>query len=176
MGQGAVRAAIYNALETASSTGVLPLVGTIYKSPTYITETDYEFDAVNKYTANINGSGCVIVIDMMGPDKRRSIALSGRQQVYDMNIHPIVLELYFASVSGDPLVAVEDYETIVDALIPFIRHNPTMSAPSTVWSAGEYRAGVTHECTKPFVNENGTTVFIVGTVTFDAWEQLIGSQ
>lgn len=170
MGQGAVRQAVQRAVEGAQ----LPLVGTVFAGRAYINETDYEQNAASFYTQNIYGSGCVIVVNLPGPDRRTRLTLTGRQSVDDMNVHPVVLELFFASTSGDPIQAQVDYDTVVDALVPFIRNNPTMSAANAVWSAGEYKAGVVHSQSSPYTGPDGLTVLISGTVRFEAWEQIVG--
>jgi hypothetical protein len=169
MGQAAVRAAITNALTQAQ----FPLVGTVYPARGYISEQDYEVNAAGFYTQSINGSGCVIVVNLPGPDKRYRIALTGRQSVDDMNVHPVVLELFFANKAGDPQIAQLEYDAVVDAIVPFIRNNPTMMSGS-VWSAGEFDAGVTAEQSTPFTSPDGTTVFINGVIRFEAWEQIVG--
>jgi hypothetical protein len=170
MGQGAVRAAIQRSIESAQ----LPLVGTVFSGRAYIDEQDYETNAAQFYVQNTYGSACVVVVNLPGPDRRYRLSLTGRQTVNDFNIHPVVLELFFASRSGDPIQAQHDYDTVVDALVPFIRNNPTMSAADVVWSAGEYQKGVQHTQSSPFTLEDGMTVFINGIVTFDAWEQILG--
>ena len=170
MGQGAVRQAIQQAVQDAQ----LELVGTVFAGRAYIDETDYETNAASFYSQNSYGSGCVIVINLPGPDRRTRLTLTGRQSVNDFNVHPAVLELFFASRSGDPLQAQHDYDVVVDGLVPFIRNNPTMSAPEVVWSAGEYQAGVVHNQSSPFTSPDGLTVFINGVVRFEAWEQIIG--
>ena len=170
MGQGAVRQAIQQSIQDAQ----LPLVGTVFATRAYINETDYETNAASFYSQNTYGSGCVIVVNLPGPDRRNRFTLTGRQSVNDFNIHPITLELFFASRSGDPIQAQMDYDIVVDGLVPYIRDNPTMSAPEVVWSAGEYQAGVVHSQSSPFTLPDGLTVFINGVVTFEAWEQIIG--
>jgi len=181
MGQGTTRAAIQAAIEAAVTEGLIPLVGTVYAARAYVFEQDYEVNAAAAYASSIQGSGCVIVVNLPGPDKRTRLTLVGRGAVDDMNIHPVVLELFFASkggglTSGDQMVNAQvDYDSVVDGLIPFIRNNPTMSAPNTVWSAGEYKAGVVHNQSAPFTDAEGLTTFIVGTVRFESWEQIIGT-
>ena len=171
MGQGAVRQAVAEALTLAQ----FPMVGTIFPTRAYINETDYEVNAAQFYVENAYGSSCVIVINLPGPDRRSMYALTGRVSVADFNIHPVVLELFFASRSGDPLQAQVDYDTVVDAIVPFIRNNPTLTAPAVVWSAGEYKPGVVHSQSSPFTLPDGMTVFINGSITFEAWEQIVGT-
>jgi hypothetical protein len=181
MGQSTTRVAIQTAIENAVLAGTIPLVGTVYPSRAYVFEQDYEKNAALAYTSSINGSGCVIVVNLPGPDKRTRLTLVGRGAVDDMNVHPVVLELFFASkggglTSGDPMVnAQKDYDSVVDGLVPYIRNNPTMSAPGVVWSAGEYKAGVVHSQSSPFTDAEGLTTFIVGTVRFESYEQIIGT-
>ena len=169
MGQSAVRTAITEALVAQQ----FPLVGSVYPARGYIGEEDYEINAAGFYTQNIYGSGCVIVVNLPGPDKRTRLTLTGRASVDDMNVHPVVLELFFANTSGDPQQAQVDYDSIVDVIIPYIRNNPTMMS-STVWSAGEFDAGVQHTQSSPFTQPNGPTVFINGAISFEAWEQIVG--
>lgn len=171
MGQGSVRAAITTTLTNAQ----FPYVGTVFPTRAYINEEDYEVNATKFYTQSINQSGCVIVVNLAGPDRRNRLSLTGRGYVNDFNIHPIALELFFASRSGDPIAAQTDYDTIVDSIVPYIRNNPTLSAPSIIWSAGEYQAGVEHEQSSPFTLEDGMTVFINGVIRFEAWEQVVGT-
>jgi|HubBroStandDraft_1064217.scaffolds.fasta_scaffold328266_2 hypothetical protein len=170
MGQAAVRAAITNALVTAQFTGV----GAVHAARGYISEQDYEQNAATFYTQTINGSGCVIVVNLGVDDKRMRRADVGRGAVNDTNIHMVVLELFFANKAGDPLQAQFDYDAVVDQVVPFVRYNPTMSAPDTVWSAGEYQSGVVHRQSTPFTSADGTTVFINGVVRFEAWEWITG--
>jgi len=171
MGQGAVRLAVQQAIEAAQ----IPYVGSVFHGRGYINEEDYEMNAARFYTQSINQSGCVVVVNLPGPDRRNLFALTGRQSVNDFNIHPVVLELFFASRGGDPIAAQFDYDAVVDGIVPFIRNNPTLSAPNTVWSAGEYKAGVVHTQSAPFTLEDGLTVFINGNIRFEVWEQIIGT-
>ena len=170
MGQADTRAAIVAALTAADFTGV----GTIYSARGYIGEEDYELNAALAYSQTISGSGCVIVVNLID-DKRMRRADVGRGAVNDTNIHMVALELFFANKAGDPIQAQADYDAVVDQVVPFIRYNPTMSAPDTVWSAGEYTTGVVHKQSSPFTDPDGTTVFINGVVRFEAWEWIYGS-
>ena len=170
MGQAAVRAAITNALTEAQFSGV----GAVLPARGYISEENYEQNAATFYTGTINGSGCVIVVNLGVDDKRMRRADVGRGAVNDTNIHMVALELFFASTSGEPLAAQDDYDVVVDQVVPFIRYNPTMSAPETVWSAGEFKAGVVHSQSSPYTSDDGTTVFINGTIRFEAWEWIAG--
>lgn len=172
MGQASVRAAVTNTIQGAN----IPLVGLVYPSrPIVLDEDSFEMNAADVVTLSPGGSGCVVVVNLVGPDKRYRIADTGRNAQYDILVHPIVLELFFASTGGDAIVAQNDYDTIVDALVEEIRTSPTMSAPATVWSAGEYSAGVTHIPSAPFTAADGLTVNIKGQVNFEAWEQIVGN-
>ncbi len=171
MGQAAVRTAVQAALQGAS----LPLVGTVYAARAYTVEEDYEVNAASQYVSSVNGSSAVIVVNLVGPDKRRRIADTGRGAYFDMNVHQVALEVFFASSAGDPVAAQLDYDTVVDGIVEFIRDSPTMGAPSSVWSAGEYDFGVVHTSTTPFQGADGVTVYITGLIRFEAWEQLNGT-
>ena len=171
MGQGAVRQAVTQAFTDAQ----FPLVGSVYPARGYISEQDYEMNAAGFYVENDFGSGCVLVVNLPGPDRRNLFTLTGRTSVNDFNIHPVVVELFFANRAGDPVQAQIDFDSVVDAIVPYVRNNPTLSAPEVVWSAGEYEAGVTTQQSTPFTSADGTTVFINGVIRFEAWEQIIGT-
>jgi hypothetical protein len=172
MGQSAVRQAVANAFTQASLSWAG--AGMVYEAPTYISEQNYEVNAANAYSATVNGSGTVVVVNLLGPDKRYRIADTGRDAQYDMNVHLVIVELFFSSTCGEPIQAIKDYDDIVDSVVPYIRENPVLADPATIWSAGEYDYGVVHECTKPFVGVDGLTIFINGQVRFEAWEQIAG--
>lgn len=172
MGQAAVRQAIVDFFNQSIANATLPYTGTVLSTRTYLDEQYYEQNSTATYTGSQSGGGCVIVVNLIGPDRRNLIALSGRGITYDFNIHTVNLELHYANISGDPVVAQEEYDQVVDAVVELVRQNPTLSAPSTVWSAGEYRAGVVHYATPPYTGADGATVYITGRITFEAWEQI----
>lgn len=173
MGRVAVRTAIQAAIQNAA----IPYVGTVYRArPTIVQEQDYEQTMLGEaIDPSANGSSCVIVVNLPGPDKRMVMAFVGRGNVNDTNVHPVTLELFFSSTAGDATDAQLDYDLIVDDLFVLIRNNPTLSAPDTIWSAGEYTAGVTHSQSAPFTSEDGLTTLIVGRVDFQAWEWISGT-
>lgn len=169
MGRLQVRQAVAAAITAAK----INYVGTVYEArPTILQESDYAGLMFN--AASANGSAAVVVVNITD-DKRQRKADTGRGAVNDTNIHSVVLELFFSSTSGDAVAAQLDYDAIVDALIVLIRNNPTMSAPSTVWSAGEFTEGVTHSQGEPYTSEDGLTILIPGVVKFQAWEWLAGT-
>lgn len=173
MGRVDSRAAIQAAIQNAQ----IPYVGTVYQArPTIIQEDDYEQTMTGEaIQLSANGSSSVVVVNMPGKDKRMMRAFAGRGNVNDTLIIPVVLELFFASTGGDATAAQVDYDSIVDALFVLIRNNPTLSAPATVWSAGEFTAGVTHTQAEPFSTDDGLTTLIVGNVEFECWQWLSGS-
>lgn len=170
------RVAVRNAIQAAIQNYDVPYVGTVFPArPTAIQENDYEQTMLGMATTpSVNGSSCVIVVSLPGKDRRVRQAMVGRAGVNDTNIHPVTLELFFASTGGDAAAAQLDYDLIVDTLFVLVRNNPTMSAPDSVWSAGEFTAGVTHTQSEPFSSEDGLTVLIIGRVDFEAWEYLAG--
>ncbi len=179
MGRQAVRAAIASALTNAG----INYVGTVYRArPVVMEEADYvQTMSGQAIDLSANGSSAVLVVNLPGRDKRMRRADTGRGAVNDTNIHPVVLEIFFASTPGSYLPddaglgAQDDYDAIVDALVTFVRANPTMSAPQTVWSAGEYTAGVTHDQEQPYTSEDGLTILINGHVNFEAYEWVAGT-
>jgi hypothetical protein len=178
MGRLAVRTAVANALTAADIT----YVGTVYPArPVILEEQDYVQTMSGEAIAlSPDGSSAVLVVNLPGMDKRERRAFVGRPAVNDTNIIPVAVEIFFASTPGYALTqaagisAQEDYDAIVDALVVYIRHNPVMSAPTVVWSAGEYTAGVTHAQEQPYTSTDGLTVLINGTVRFEAWQWISG--
>lgn len=175
MGRAEVRAGVVTTLENAVTAGTLPYVGTIFPArPTIATESAYvqtmQGQAIQE---SANGSACVVVVNILW-DTRNRYANVGRAYVADWAKHRVELELFFASMAGDGVAAQEDYDAIYDALEKIIRANPTMSAPASVWSAGEYRYGVQHQQSTPYNPEESTAVLIDGVVRFEAWEDAIG--
>lgn len=174
MGRQAVRAAVASVLTTAKIT----YVGTVYPArPVILDEQDYVQTMNGQAVAQSpNGSSAVLVVNLPGTDKRMRRTFTGRTHVDDTNIHPIAIEVFFASTPSSTqtqdagIGAQEDYDGIVDAIVTLVRNNPTMSAPTTVWSAGEYTAGVTHDQGQPYTDDDGLTIFINGVVKFEAWE------
>jgi hypothetical protein len=173
VGRGAVRAAIASTIQAAE----INYVGSVFPArPVIVEEEQYLITMANMVIqASASGSSAVIVVNLPGEDKRERIALVGRGAVCDFDKHPIVLEIFFACEGGDGIAAQQDYDSIIDALVPLIRNNPNMGVPSAVWSAGEYSAGVTHEQEQPYTTEDGLTILMNGQVRFEAWEQITGS-
>jgi hypothetical protein len=167
-GRGVARTAI----TTTLLAGDLPFVGSIFKArPTIVQEDDYvETMAGIAVNEGENGSSSVLVVNLPGRDRRMRRALTGRGAVNDTLIIPVVLEIFFASTAGDAIGAQDDYDAMVDVLEDLIRANPNMSAPASVWSAGEYTAGVTHDQDQPYSSEDGLTVLINGHVNFECWQ------
>lgn len=165
MGRAAVRSAVQAFFEAAN----LPYVGTVFPSRAYIHGEDYEFNAANYYVGSANGTSAVLVVNIPRR-KRKRIAMTGRGGVNDTDIFPITLEIFLANVAGSPTDAQADYDTIADEIVLLIRGNPLLGNSTSVWSAGEFNAGVEDEQSAPFTDAEGTTVFIVGTVRFEVWE------
>lgn len=172
MGRAAVRTAIQAAVQNAD----LPYVGTVFPARPEIADDEAYVTTMNGQAIeeSENGSACIIVVNITD-DPRNRMADSGRDAVYDWWKHRIVLELFFASTGGDGLAAQGDYDEIVDALQILIRGNPTLSAPATIWSAGEYRYGVNHHQDVPYQSQDGLSILINGYVHFEAWEQPAGT-
>jgi hypothetical protein len=171
MGQASTRAAVVAALTSQE----FPGVGAVHAARAYISEQDYEQNAMGFYTQTINLSGAVLVVNLGINDVRSRFVLVGRGNVGDWNIHRVAIEIFFANRGGDAVQAQFDYDNVVDEIVIYIRNNPTLSAPITVWSAGEYRFGVQHRQSAMFTTEDGPTVFIHGVIEFESWEQIMGT-
>lgn len=172
MGRLAVRQAVQSALQSAG----LTYVGTVFPArPVIATETDYVQTMTGQaIEESSNGSACILVVNIPS-DRRTRYGDVGRATVADWNIHTIAVELFFASPAGDGVAAQEDYDAVVDSLVTYVRSDPTLTAPATIWSAGEYTYGVQHDQEQPFTSEDGLTVLINGVVRFEAWEQDVGA-
>lgn len=169
-----VRAAIAAYLQAAT----LPSVGTVFTArPEVIDESDYENSiagAVSQFVGSAGGSSAVLIVNI--PDgKRTRKAMTGRTSVSDVYVHQVVLEVILANTTGDAGAAQDDHDTLVDALVVALRSDPLLGSPSIVWSAGEFSAGIQAQQSMPFTGADGLTVFIVGVVRLEVWEQLEGS-
>jgi hypothetical protein len=172
MGRVAIRVAIAEQMEALG----VPYLGTVFPArPVIIQEEDY-VETMNGMAVATSDSGscCVLVVNMPDDDRMRRTD-TGRGHVDDTNIHQIVLELFFASTGGDAIAAQLDYDGIVDALIVAIRNNPTPGGASVVWSAAEYKTGVKHRQATPYSPDQGLTILINGTIRYDAWEWIAGT-
>jgi hypothetical protein len=172
MGRVAVREAIQAQIQDAA----IPYVGTVFPArPVIMQEQSYTQTLEGMATeASDAGSACVIVVNLP-EDNRLRMTNTGRGHVDDTNKHKIVLELWFASVSGAAIQAQLDYDSIVDALFANIRANPTPGGSAVVWSAGEYRAGINHEQSQPHTPDEGLTILINGAISYEAWEWIAGT-
>ena len=81
----------------------------------------------------------------------------------------------FCKAGGGCGMCRDDIQTIIDAIRVVIRNNPDLSAPDTVCSSGEYRAGVNHEMSQPFTSEDGMTIIVVGTIRWEVWQWIAGT-
>lgn len=170
MGRQAVRTAVAEYFANAN----LEFVGKVYSArPEIATELDYETNRLNEAVPSVNGSSTILVVNIP-TDARTRRADTGRGAVNDTNIHKIEMELFFASTGGAAVAAQEDYDAIVDDMFDLIRANAVLGAPGTIWSAGEYEHGITHQQSAPFTDADGLVVFISGAVSFEAWEFISG--
>lgn len=158
----------------------ISFVGSVMSARNYINEQDYEQNMMGQAVASSNGSACVLVVNILD-DERMRRADTGRGAQNDTEVHTVFLELFFASTGGEPIAAQEDYDTIVDQIIQAIRNDPTLAAPTVVWSAGENpglsgapASGVRHQQKEPYTSADGMTVCIPGIVQFEVWEWIAG--
>ena len=172
MGRYATRLAWANALANAG----LVYVGTVFPARPEILQEDAYTQTMNGQAIeeSANGSACVLVVNIPS-DIRTRYADVGRGAMADWNKHIVALELFFASQGGHGIPAQEDYDQVVDALVTFIRENPTMSAPESVWSTGEFQYGVRHEQSMAYTSEDGTAILINGVIRAESWESDIGT-
>lgn len=165
-----MRAAVTACFENAN----LQFVGKIYSArPEIMNEQDYEQNRLAEAVSSENGSSAVLVVNFPSDDRKRR-ADTGRGAVNDSRIYKVVMEVFFASTGGDAVAGQADYDVVIDQMVDLVRADATLGAPGTVWSAGEYEAGVSHQQGEPFTDADGLTVFISGAVSFDAWEWIAG--
>lgn len=167
MGRKAVRQAVQSFIQTAKIT----YVGTVYPSRPFILPEAAYTQMMNGQAIqqSSNGSACVVVVHLV-QDKRLRRADTGRGAVNDTDIHQVVLELFFANAAGTALNAQSDYDVVVDGLMQAIRNNPLLAAPTVIWSAGEFAAGVVHDQGEPYTSTDGLTLLINSAMRFEAWE------
>lgn len=176
MGRVEVREAIATCLAEAG----LPHVGRVFPArPQIIQEEDYEVrEYVEQRFVEVAptdaGTSAVLVVHLV-EDTRRRRALTGRGAVNDTRIHKAALEVLAANTAGVAVDGQTDYDGVVDAIVELIRANPTLSAPETVWSSGEYDNGVQHQQAASFVGADGLTVFVHGVLRWDVYEWIAGN-
>jgi hypothetical protein len=169
------RLAMRQAIAAFISEADLEYVGQVYAArPEVIPEQAYETNRLAEAAASEAGSSAVLVVNLTA-DNRQRRADTGRGAVNDSRIYKVVIELFFACTSGEAVKAQEDYDVIVDGIVNLIRENATLGAPGTVWSAGEYTAGVDHQQGEPYTDADGMVVFIPGHVSFESWEWIAGN-
>lgn len=168
------RLTIRTAVAACFANAAIPHVGKVYAArPEIVAEQDYETNRLEEAVETAAGSSAVLVVNIPSDDRKRR-ADTGRGAVNDSHIYKIAMEVFFASTGGGAVVAQEDYDSVIDEMIKLIRHDATLGAPSTVWSAGEYEAGIQHQQSAPFNDADGLTVFISGAVQFDCYEWISG--
>lgn len=165
MGRAAVRSAVQEFFENAA----VLYVGTVFEARAYVHETDYEQNEALFFTVSPEGSGAILVVNIPS-EKRQRRAMTGRGGVNDSAIFKIAMEVFLANNAGDMVAAQKDYDSIIDQVVLLIRGNPLLGNSIAVWSAGEFQAGVEHEQSEPYTDEEGTTVFITGVIRFEVWE------
>jgi len=171
MGRVAVRQVVAAYLENLN----LLHVGTVFPArPLIVTEEDYDLTMAGFITTSSNGSSAVLVVNI--PDSKRTVeALTGRAGLEDKDIHSVVLELFLANTAGDAMGAQADHDAIVDAINAGVRGDPTLGAPSVVFSAGEFDAGIQVTQREPFTTLDGTTIVMPALIEFDVWEWIEGT-
>ena len=182
MGRAAVRTAVTAFLENAASPSAayIPYVGTVYSArPLIVDETAYENTMSGQAVTSSGTGGNAILVVNLDQDVRKRKADTGRGAVNDEWTHGVFIEIFYANLGGNDtqpqgLAAQGDYDLIVDAITNAIRSDATLGDPSVIWSAGEYE-DIVHAQNAPKTSEDGTTVYIVGTLRFTAWEWVNGT-
>lgn len=162
------RLSIRNGIAEAITAADMTYVGTCYPArPVILEESAYVTNMMGQATAeSASGSAAVLVVNVP-KDTRMRRADTGRGAVNDTRIHDIELEVFFTSTGGDGIAAQNDYDTVIDQLVQFVRDNPTVAG---AWSSGEYQAGVEHTQAEPQTDSDGLTILIAGVVRWEAWE------
>lgn len=167
-----VRTAITAALTDAN----LPYVGSVYPSrPLIIGEQAYEQTLMGEAITLADGGVSAVLVVNLTEDNRQRRADTGRGAVNDSYIHTTFIEVFCAGVAGDAIKTQAAYDQIIDEIIDLVRSNPTLSAPTVVWSAGEYTAGIQHYQRQPYTDPDGLTIFLPGTVKWETWEWIAGN-
>jgi hypothetical protein len=168
------RLAVRHAVAEYFANAGLEHVGTIFTArPEILEEAAYEENRMKEAVESEHGSSAVLVVAIPSDDRMRR-ADTGRGAVNDSRIHKVVIEIFFASTSGDAVAAQDDYDGIVDSMVALIRADATLGDPSVVWSAGEYTAGISHQQGEPYTDADGLTVFIAGVVRCEVYEWIAG--
>jgi hypothetical protein len=180
MSRKTVRLAIQTYLQSYG----LTYVGTVYPArPVIATETAYYETLTGEVVqASQAGSVAYLVVNFTNDDRVR-MADSGRGAVQDRMIHKVLIEIFFACPQGtqslpagyDPAIQAQlDYDDVVQSLFVAIRRNATPGGANTVWSFGEFTAGLSHSQLMPFTAAQGLAVVILGQLEVEAWEWVAG--
>ncbi len=170
-GRAAVRAAVTSYF-TNYANPPIPYLGTVYPARSYVYEEAYTENMNGQaVAASAGGSAAVAVVNLPQSDRERRAEV-GRAAVNDLNVHKVSLEVFFACTGGDPVVAQQDHDTMMDAITVAIRADGTLGAQ--VWSAAEYQGGVQVMQGMPYTDDEGMVVFIPAVVRFEVWEWIAG--
>ena len=162
MGRATVRAAIAAYFAPSQVTGL----STTYRSrPKQIPSTAF------KLSANA-GSGAVLVIHLPNDDEKR-LTLGPPSAAQKFNVHDVAMELLFQSAKPDSMVAMDDHDALIDALMIRFRADRTLgTGGSPIWQAGEGTEGIKVELEKPILSKQSTIVN--GVIRFQAYEDVAG--
>jgi len=170
------RQAIFDAATSYFENADIPMVGTVFPGrPIVVDEEDYDLQmsqGLFEDVSSIDGSSAVLIVNIPTGHRQRQ-TITGRAFEDDSYIHNMVLELFFANVSGDGVAAQRDHNAVCDAIVAAIRADPLLGQPPVVWSAGEFKP-VDVEQREPFTNSDGLVIFIPAVIRFDVYEWLTG--
>ena len=163
MGRATVRAQIASYFAPANVAGL----STTYRSgPKEIPAQAFDLSANG-------GSGAVLVIHM-ARDKETALTMGPENAAQKFDVHDIAMELLFQSVKVDPMVAMDDHDALIDALMVHFRADRTLGSTNGVpiWQAGRDTEGIDIELAEPKLGKQNTIVN--GVIRFKAFEIVTG--
>lgn len=154
----------------------VPYLGTVFAARPVIAEEEaYTQTMLGMAVESSDNGSCALLVVNITDEHRVSEAIAGETSLQDSIAYHMLLELAFASTSGDAIGAQLDYDDVVSTLFVAIRANPTPGGANVVWSAAQFETGLDHHQDVPFSTDEGLTTLIFGRINFDAYSWLAGS-
>jgi hypothetical protein len=114
--------------------GAVPGLFAIHRAePKIIPGSDYGLEA---FGTNVgNGSGAYAVVHI-ADERETRIAIGGAHSGMKHITYDVALVIHFRSVKPDAIEAMDDYDTLIEAVKQRLRADRNLGQPTSVWQAG----------------------------------------
>lgn len=164
MGRASVRAQIASYLSPAS---VGHGLGTTYRArPKNVPAEAFQLGAGG-------GSGAVLVVHLTRDDEH-PVTIGPETAAQKFNVHDVTVEVFFQSTKDDAMVAMDDHDALIDALMARLRADRTLGSTAYVpiWQAGRDEFGIQVDFAEPVLSNQ--ILKIDGVIRFRAFEEVTG--